>query len=65
MSAFGNFVAELRADPRLADIADTDAAFFREVELEGVHNWHARQFLKASNWIVSQPRSLDEKVNGF
>lgn len=60
---FATFVDDLRADPQTVDAADTFAEFFREVELSD--NWHIRQFAKALNWILVQPRTVREKIDAI
>ena len=65
MTPFANFVAEMRATPCLADMADGFAEAHRAIELESIHNAEARKFLKMQNWIFSQPRTLGEKLGAL
>jgi hypothetical protein len=62
VSAFASFVAELRATPCLAHMADDIAKAHRALEIEAGTNPDAWKFLKMENWILSQPRSLAEKL---
>jgi hypothetical protein len=61
---FADFLDEVRTglDPALA--VGFDLAF-RAVQDEGVTNKHARSFLKMVGWIVSQPRTLAERLDAL
>jgi hypothetical protein len=61
---FANFVAEVHSDLEPA-LADGFERAFREIEAEGVTNRHARRFMLAVRWILSQPRTLLEKVEAL
>jgi hypothetical protein len=66
MTAFANFVCELRSSPVYAPIADDWAKAFRALELEGVHNWHARRCALAMAWILRhQERTILERVDAL
>lgn len=64
-AALESFIADMRADARMSEFADRFMKEFREVEAESICNWHALRFLKAVTWIVSQPRTLDEKLEAL
>jgi hypothetical protein len=60
---FVAFVDDVRSlEPAVADGFERA---FREFEAEGVTNRHARRFMTAVRWIVSQPRTLVQKLEAF
>lgn len=61
MTAFAAFVVDLRTS-RYAALADDFTLAFREVEIESGKCLHIHRFRKALTWIVSQPKSVDEKM---
>lgn len=65
MTTFTAFVRDLRAEPSLAVFADAVAEAHRGLELESVHNRDALQVWKAVNWILSQPRTVREKLDAL
>ena len=62
MTAFANFIFELRSSPVYASIADDWATAFRELDHEAVHSKDIREFRKGVFWIMSQPRTIEEKI---
>jgi hypothetical protein len=61
--AFDNFIAALRADAVFAPVADRVAEAIRAADLEGDGNVHAIEFHRGLEWIISQPRTLREKID--
>jgi hypothetical protein len=59
------FVAELRADPQLATLADEFDQAVCAIEHEAVTNRDARTFFKAVRWIVGQDRTNAEKIEAL
>ncbi|WFU37750.1 hypothetical protein QA640_25145 [Bradyrhizobium sp. CB82] len=59
------FVADLRADPELAALADDVERALHATDLEADYNDHAAAFFAGVEWLVTQPRSLDEKIEAI
>ena len=57
-----NFADELRADPRWSAFADTFLAAFHADEAKAITDRNVRAVLKAVDWIIAQPRTIDEKM---
>jgi hypothetical protein len=62
MSGFPAFIAELRGDRRTAPHADALDRALRATDLEADGNSSAAAFMTAIEWIVAQPRSIDERL---
>ena len=46
-------------------MADDIAEAHRELALESIHSRDAWQLLKAINWILSQPRTIRERLDAL
>jgi hypothetical protein len=61
-----HFIAELRGDPQLADLADGFNQMACAIERESVTNRDARVFLKAVLWIIKhEDRTLAERIEAL
>jgi hypothetical protein len=58
-------IDEMRADPVLASHADACAAALEAIDIEGDGCTDAIACTNAINWIASQPRSLNEKLEAL
>ena len=65
MTAFASFVEELKSNSVFSDIADDWAKALRATEIEAGTNPNAWKFLKMVNWILSQNRTLAEKLDAI
>jgi hypothetical protein len=59
------FFADMRADPRFADVAEGMAQALSAIDIEGDGNAHAIVCMQAIEWIMAQPRTLDEKIEAL
>jgi hypothetical protein len=60
-----SFIAELRADPRVASHADAVEAAFTAMHDEGNESGEALELIDAIRWIVRQHVTLPEKVSAI
>ncbi len=60
-SAIDRFLADLHADLRFVEGAESMARALRALDLEGDGSTDALELLAAIDWIVGQPRTIDEK----
>jgi hypothetical protein len=61
-AAVESFIAEMRADPVLADDAEACAAALQAIDYEGDSCTDAIVLMQAVEWIVGQRRTLEEKL---
>jgi hypothetical protein len=66
-AALENFISELRADPKIpAETVSVLDKVLRELEHEGIHNYWARQAIKAFDWVAGQTtRAISERLAVF
>jgi hypothetical protein len=57
------FIAEVRAEPELASLADEMERALHAVDCEGDTNVHAAAFFSAVEWVLKQPRTIREKLD--
>ena len=62
MNALENFIDECRADRDLAAHADQVEDALSALDIEADGNLHAQQAFSAAEWIIRQPRTIEEKV---
>jgi hypothetical protein len=56
------FIAEVRAEPELASLADEMERALHAVDCEGDTNVHTAAFFAAVEWILKQPATLRERI---
>jgi hypothetical protein len=65
MNEIEKFIAEVRAAPQWASIADQLEEVFQTLHREGDDNADAVELFDAIRWIVRQPRSIEERMRAM
>jgi hypothetical protein len=63
VDCFKKFIAEMRADPQFGQFADDIEKALHAVDLEGDGNDHAAALFAAVGWVVTQPKSVRDKLD--
>jgi hypothetical protein len=60
---FKKFTAEMRADPQFGQLADDLEKALQAVDLEADGNDHAAALFAAVEWVVTQPKPINDKLD--
>ena len=63
-TALDDFLAELKARPRLLYTGHALRMAERAVELEG-GTWRSRRYLRAMKFVLNQPRTVEERLSAI